>query len=122
MPVPGLGLFTRICQPLERVFADGLEQDQPSLRVAADEVVLEERFERGEVRDRDVLGGFRGEGAGEDGQATKGLLFRRREEVVAPRERRSQGLLARGEIPGASGQKRQTLGQPCVEGLERERS
>ncbi|MBM2822290.1 MAG: hypothetical protein HW413_1036 [Thermoleophilia bacterium] len=90
----GLLLFTFL-EPLGRVLADRLQHPEARSVVlvpTANEVLVEEGLKRVGVGARNVLGGLIG-AAGEDGESAEELLLVVREKVVAPFDRRPQGLL-----------------------------
>ncbi len=78
--------------PFSRVFPDRLEH--PVARVGeAKEALLHERLQAVEVGVTNLLGGSQRAAASEDREAGEELLFCGREELVAPLDRGSQGLL-----------------------------
>src|SRR5512132_2740034 len=81
-------------EPLERELADRLEHPVP-LAGVADEVLVDQRFERVNVRIGDSLTRRERAAAGEDGEAGEECLLRVRQQVVRPLDGRAQGLLAR---------------------------
>src|SRR5947208_14731463 len=87
VPAAGVCRLARLLEALERELADRLQHRVP-LAVEADEALLDERLQPVEVTVRNLLGRLQRAAAGEDGQPPKELLLLRREELVAPADRR----------------------------------
>jgi hypothetical protein len=87
-------------EPLARELADRLEHPVALVRETKQDL-LDERLQPLELGVRDILGGFEGAAAGEDGERSNEALLFLRKEVVAPGDRRPQRLLARIGVPAA---------------------
>ncbi len=103
-------------EPLARVLADRLEHPVALVR-ETEQALLDERLQRVEVGVRDILGGFEGAAAGEDGERSNEALLFLGKEVVAPGDRRPQRLLACIGVP-ASPEQIESLGE-TLEDLRR---
>ena len=95
-------------EPLGRVLPDRLEHPE-TLPLPAEQALVDQRLERVDVGVADLLGRLERAAAAEDRQAfeQEPLLFV--EEVVAPFDRRPQGLLA-GVDPATGLQQVEPLG------------
>ena len=112
--------FTRRLQLLGRELANRLEQAEPAAAPAADEALGHERLERPEVGAGHGLGTFGREAAREDAQPPEERSLLLVEQVVAPGDRRVEGLLAGGEVGGAALQQREAALEPLEQRLRLE--
>src|SRR6266487_7051141 len=85
-----LGGLTGLVEPLPRVLAQRLEQEEALVAERLQQAVIEERGELVELRSCDRLGGVETEGAAEDRETAEGSPSVGVEEVVAPFDRRAQ--------------------------------
>ena len=115
-----LGGLPGLVEPLPRVFAQRLEQEEAFVAERLQQALVEERRELVEVGSRDRLGGVEGEGAAKDREAAEGGLGVRVEEVVAPLDRRAQRSLPFRQIDRAARQQRQRLVEALQQGGGRE--
>ena len=84
---------------------------------AAEEALVDQRGDRVDVGAADLLGGLQRATAGEHGQAGEEVLLCRRQEVVAPGDRRAQRPLPLRCRARAAGKQR----QPLLESFEQDR-
>ena len=104
-----------LLEPLERVLAHGLEHREAAVRAARKQAVIGERgdpVERGRPAHR--LGGGEGEAAAEHTELAEQELGLGVEQVVAPADRRAQGLLALRRVARTRAQEI----QPAAEAVE----
>ena len=117
MAVPQLvGLSARL-ESFEGVFAHGFEHREAwlSAGVRVEQTLVAERSEEVErlrAFAADGLRCFERTTADEDGDSREHALFGLVEQRVAPLDRRAQGLLSRGSVPGPSGQEVEPRPQP----------
>ena len=93
---------------LARERPDRLEQVE-ALAVGADEALRDERRQVVELRAADGLGGVEVEAAGEDAEAREQPPLVLAEQLVAPRDRRPQRLMALRKVDRSTGQQLETL-------------
>ena len=98
-------------QPLVRKLTDCL-QHPVALAGAAEEALVDERGDCVDVGTADRLGGLERAAAGENGEAGEQVLLLRRQQIVAPGDRRPQRSLSLRRRPGAPGEQRQPLLEP----------
>jgi tetratricopeptide (TPR) repeat protein len=83
----------RLLEPLQRVLANRLQQPVPLVRVA-DEALVHQRLQRVQIGLRHLLGVAERAAAGEDREPGEDPLLGRREQLIAPFDRRAQRALA----------------------------
>jgi hypothetical protein len=106
-------------QPLARVLANRLEHPEASVGVA-NEALLDERLEQVDIGVGDLLGGLDGATADEDRERREQPLLLRREQLVAPLDRRPQRGLARVGVTAALEQV-EALSEPLDDLVGRQR-
>jgi hypothetical protein len=104
-----LGGLAGVVEPLPRVLAQRLQQEEALFAERLQQALVEERCELVEVRSRDRSCGVESEGAAKDRETAEGSLSVRVEEVVAPFDRRAQGSLPLGQIDRGARQQRQRV-------------
>ena len=115
-PFAGIGA-DRLQHPASRLPLGGLLGPDQALGQEFRQVI--ERLQSGRAqRDRDRFRGLEGQAAGKDGEAPEQGLLVRREEIVAPADRRAQGLLSIRVVPRRSDQEIE-LGAEAVAELTR---
>ncbi len=100
MPLPQVLAATGSLESLVRELADRLQHPEAAV-CEPDEALLDQRLQRVQVGAADGLGRFQGAAAGKDREAGEEPPLLLGEEVVAPGDRRPQGLLARFGIAAA---------------------
>jgi hypothetical protein len=115
-----LGGLTGLVEPLPRVLAQRLEQEEALVAERLQQAVVEERGELVEVCSRDRLGGLETERAAEDRETAEGSLSVGVEEVVAPFDRRAQRPLPLRQIDRAAPEQREHLSKALQQGGWRE--
>ena len=98
MATPKIRGLGDLLQPLEGVFVNRLEHEEPAPLGRADQALVDQRLQALDLGAADGLGGLQREAAGEDAQSPKELSFRIREKVVAPVDRPRRVAC----LPGAS--------------------
>src|SRR5207247_7679079 len=94
VPLPQVLAATGSLESLVRELADRLQHPEAAV-CEPDEALLDQRLQRVQVGAADGLGRFQGAAAGKDREAGEEPPLLLGEEVVAPGDRRPQGLLAR---------------------------
>ncbi len=107
-----------------RELFDRLQEPEPGLAVRIgslfEKTAFDQRLQQIEFRVADRLHCVEAAAVDEHGQASKQASLVLVEQVVAPGDRRSEGLLALLEITSAAGQHAQPLVQAAEQGLRRE--
>ncbi len=102
-------------EPLCRELADRLEHPV-AVAGAAEQALVDQRRDRVDVGAADLLGGLERAAAGEDGQPGEDVLLARRQQVMAPGDRRAQRALPLRRRARAPREQR----QPLFESLEQD--
>src|SRR4029453_13323048 len=104
-----LGVLTSLVEPLPRVLAQRLEQEEALVAKRLQQAWIEERGALGEVRTRDRFGGIERERAAEDREPPEGGLTVGVEQVVAPFDRCAQRALPPRQTTRPARQQREHL-------------
>ena len=120
MAARGVRIFAVLGELLQRIGAYRLQQPPPrrcridsfAKRLGDEAVELLDDRRIGPAHATDGLGGLESQSRREDGQVTQQALLFRRQQLVAPVERGTQGPVARDRGPAPAGQQREAIAQP----------